>query len=454
MDNQIRCRFCGEVNDPDKDGSFRKNCWVCKKPLDGSATSPSPAAPEPEIDLIGNDPLSWALQELMGLSDKFGRQIYTVSRLFAAIRTKRDRSGGVCVCNRADQPKPERAEGGYQPLWFCLDASQGRGKCNTQCEDCVNSLYEATPSPSSTPTALGSEGEEKKLPPCGCTSGEDCNGDCLVPEWIAERLLKIRDAFALGNIDEAYHWLYKIADQDQNSFTPWLDFEERTGYKQNKPLPSLDSAALAYDEAYVSNLRACLAAEKKLVAYWKGKADGRPCIGESLEKVINAQHTTDEPSADIPEWIENELRGLGFGLEYWHGIRAKNVAVSVWRKSQGEIKELQGEIAYVRHGAREMQKFQTDQLRELEADGIASNERIASLMKAIETQNGHILKHIEHRQELTTERDSYRVAMEDVVSRIEDVTEYRSFDGTAHIVLRNLANLITQLLAKYPQTKQ
>lgn len=82
----------------------------CKEMFNDLSRELSPTDPEPESDLIGNDPLSWALQELMGLGDKFGRQIYTVSRLFAAIRTKRDRSGGVCVCDRADQPKPERAE--------------------------------------------------------------------------------------------------------------------------------------------------------------------------------------------------------------------------------------------------------------------------------------------------------------------------------------------------------
>jgi hypothetical protein len=78
--------------------------------------------------------------------------------------------------------------------------------------------------------------QEKKelLPACGCTSGEDCNGDCLVPVWVAKRILAIRDALVAGDTDEAYHWLYQIASPEyaKNYADVWRDFEERTGYKK------------------------------------------------------------------------------------------------------------------------------------------------------------------------------------------------------------------------------
>jgi hypothetical protein len=47
-----------------------------------------------------------------------------------------------------------------------------------------------------------SEGE-KRLPACGCTSGEDCNADCLIPVWVAKYLLAARDALILNDVNEA-----------------------------------------------------------------------------------------------------------------------------------------------------------------------------------------------------------------------------------------------------------
>lgn len=132
----------------------------------------STSAPEPEIDLIGNDPLSWALQELMGLGDKFGRQIYTVSRLFADIRTKRNRSGGVCVCDRADQPKPDTDVFSREEVKLILSQRESYFM-NHSPDDTflatgqwldkhyIPGLH-LLPSPSSTPTASGTEGEEKE----------------------------------------------------------------------------------------------------------------------------------------------------------------------------------------------------------------------------------------------------------------------------------------------------
>jgi hypothetical protein len=52
---------------------------------------------------------------------------------------------------------------------------------------------------------------------------------------------------------------------------------------------------------------------------------------------------------------------------------------------------------------------------------------------------------------LTTENNSLREALEDVASRIQDVTGYKHFDGVAHTVLANLVSLIRELLAKHPK---
>jgi hypothetical protein len=50
-------------------------------------------------------------------------------------------------------------------------------------------------------------------------------------KWIAEMVLRTRDALLFSNYDEAYHWLYKIADPDCSKLEPWKEFEEMTEYK-------------------------------------------------------------------------------------------------------------------------------------------------------------------------------------------------------------------------------
>jgi len=63
-------------------------------------------------------------------------------------------------------------------------------------------------------------------PPCGCTDGEQCNGDCIIPKWVAIRLLKIKDALIKEEYDEAYHQLYSISDPEFKSFNPWQALED------------------------------------------------------------------------------------------------------------------------------------------------------------------------------------------------------------------------------------
>lgn len=316
----------------------------------------STSAPEPEIDLIGNDPLSWAIQELMGLSDKFVRQIYTASRLFAAIRTKRDRSGGVCVCDRADQPKPERAEAeNYMHLVMCR-------KCNA----------------------------------CGY-SGEDLSFPCRHVTTRAD----------VANISITVHTHCPRCHSENLGPLHW-DRELTNEYKPptvvSTPSPSPTPTALDGEEK--------------------------------------------EVPADILEWIDKNSPYAGY-FEVSEAYR--DGAVAMWKKLQGEIKELQGEIAYVRHGAREMQKFLTDQLRELEADSIASNERIASLTKELDKADGIKLFHetksslkdaeiselSKQIASLTAERDEWKMAIaEAVCGQVQlDIGWQRMLD-------------------KYPQTKQ
>lgn len=219
----------------------------CKEMFNDLSRELSPTDPEPESDLIGNDPLSWALQELMGLGDKFGIQIYTVSRLFAAIRTKRDRGNGVCVCNRAAQPKPDTDAFGREEVKLILSQRESYVKNHSP-----DGIFLATgpwldkhyipglhllPSLGSTPIASGTEGEEK-------TPDEIYREEC-------ERQLKAIRAVLAGES------------------------------------PSFDESA-------------CLAAEKKLVAYWKGKADDSNRVLDAIQN---------QKSAYFKNWgrVENEL---------------------------------------------------------------------------------------------------------------------------------------------------
>jgi len=70
--------------------------------------------------------------------------------------------------------------------------------------------------------------EQPKERFCGCRSGEDCNADCVVPAWIAKRVLAARDAHIKGDHDEVWHQLYSIAhpDFDTLSKDTWKDLEE------------------------------------------------------------------------------------------------------------------------------------------------------------------------------------------------------------------------------------
>ncbi len=53
-----------------------------------------------------------------------------------------------------------------------------------------------------------------------------------LPNDVVEKILKVRDYIAIGEYDEAYHYLYHIADPKFVSFFPWKEFEEQVGHKK------------------------------------------------------------------------------------------------------------------------------------------------------------------------------------------------------------------------------
>lgn len=50
-----------------------------------------------------------------------------------------------------------------------------------------------------------------------------------LPPDIAEKILRVRDAITAEDYCEALHWLYKIADPECSSYTPWAELEDVAG---------------------------------------------------------------------------------------------------------------------------------------------------------------------------------------------------------------------------------
>lgn len=68
--------------------------------------------------------------------------------------------------------------------------------------------------------------------PNGITSANTCINTPVVrslPPDVAEKILRARDAITAEDYDEAWHWLYKIADPEVSSFTPWAELEAIAG---------------------------------------------------------------------------------------------------------------------------------------------------------------------------------------------------------------------------------
>jgi len=63
---------------------------------------------------------------------------------------------------------------------------------------------------------------------------ESSDAKLITPD-VAEKILRARDSLVAGDSDEAYHWLYQIADPKVNKVgleTVWKDLEHSAGRKK------------------------------------------------------------------------------------------------------------------------------------------------------------------------------------------------------------------------------
>ena len=65
----------------------------------------------------------------------------------------------------------------------------------------------------------------------------DTTDAATLPNDIKLKLLKIRDALVLEDIDEAYHTLYSIADPTFESYEPWQSLHQADAADRNDAWP-------------------------------------------------------------------------------------------------------------------------------------------------------------------------------------------------------------------------
>lgn len=58
---------------------------------------------------------------------------------------------------------------------------------------------------------------------------QQCSVVRSLPQDVAEKLLRVRDALTAEDYNEAWHWLYSIANPEFDSFTPWAELEDIAG---------------------------------------------------------------------------------------------------------------------------------------------------------------------------------------------------------------------------------
>lgn len=58
-----------------------------------------------------------------------------------------------------------------------------------------------------------------------------------IPKDVAEKILKVRDAFIERDPSEAWHWLYNIASPNYDKKEPWEELEMIAGRTPLPPLP-------------------------------------------------------------------------------------------------------------------------------------------------------------------------------------------------------------------------
>lgn len=176
--------------------------------------------------------------------------------------------------------------------------------------------------------------EEKKqvLPPCGCTSGEDCNGDCIIPAWVAQRLLKIKDALVRDDRDEAYHWLYSIACPDFSSYHPWIGLEDFANAKLNtipearKPI-AIPDAGMSQGEGEVSfDLR----------EWAQPFVEKLPTILEGNAFIYGAKEIYQKMQEEVDQAKEGQIFAVLRFAEQIEALRFTNAALLASNKEYGE----------------------------------------------------------------------------------------------------------------------
>lgn len=202
-----------------------------------------------------------------------------------------------------------------------------RELCN-EADQCISNIKEAMPGAKREMKALREKEPatepvkdttvEQKLPSCRCTSGEDCNGDCIIPKWVAIKLLAIRDALVKNDYEEAWHQLYSIAspDFDKYSNEVWRGLEDFAGVPFPTPKPITD------EQAYMLLHHV----EENSGPHSMPKPAKEPFAAEQPAHAADPNGNIRE---DIMDWIHQHpdanyvtMHGVytGFGPDYWGGV--------------------------------------------------------------------------------------------------------------------------------------
>lgn len=127
----------------------------------------------------------------------------------------------------------------------------------------------------------------------------------------AEIILKIRDALALENIDEAYHYLYQIASPDFDKINPWSELER---------IAAIGSVAAPKEEP------------KKRPDFpeWLQTQDGKSCMEWPISE---------------PKYLQNRL--------FWAFDAGRNCVWDQYVEQKNLIKELANRLQCVSQYARD-----------------------------------------------------------------------------------------------------
>lgn len=106
-----------------------------------------------------------------------------------------------------------------------------------------------------------------------------------LPAEVVDKLLRARDALVYGDLDEAYHQLYAIANPKFDSFLPWKEMEEQINYPNTfKP----DIEARRQVTEYANNLNQVQAKCDRYEAALKDIANGKLVAVMIAAKALSA----------------------------------------------------------------------------------------------------------------------------------------------------------------------